>query len=277
MTIYEAVNRAKKHLERNGVPDAGIDALLLLQFVCGIDRAQYYAHPDRELPEDSGYMEKVLLRGQHVPLQQITREQYFCSLKFRVTQDVLCPRQDTETLVEEALERVRPGDRVLDLCTGSGCILISMMKLCPGIEGTGLDLSSEALKVARENAAFHSVDCRFEKSDLYEKAEGTYDMIVSNPPYIASDEIEGLMEEVRDHEPRMALDGGKDGLEFYRRILREAPEYLREGGWLLAEIGCSQARAVRSIMIDAGFTDTSVVKDLGGNDRVVLGKRGLSV
>ena len=295
MTIREAVQRARRCLEEHQVPDYETDAMLLLQAVCGIDRAMYYARSEEELEEADLYLEKVKLRSERIPLQQITGEAWFCGLCFRVSEDVLCPRQETEILVEEALKRLKPHDRFLDLCTGSGCIAISLLCLAakksghgpvPGVTGDGgisqknltgcgCDLSGKALEIAAYNAALHGVSDRLElvQSDLFSAVHGTVDMIVSNPPYIASDQIASLMEEVREHEPAMALDGGEDGLDFYRRILAGAGGYLKENGWLLVEIGYDQGDAVRSMFIDNGYGSVRVVKDLAGLDRVVLGQR----
>ena len=279
MTIGEAVQKAKKCLEAHQVPDYGIDALLLLHFVCGISRADYYARPDEELPDAERYLEAVSLRSQRIPLQQITGETYFCGLRFHVNRDVLCPRQETELLVEEALKRITPGSRFLDLCTGSGCIAVSLVCLGENLSGCGCDLSADALATASSNAALNQVTDRleFRQGDLFGalKDDGTeYDMIISNPPYIASEQIDGLMEEVRDYEPRMALDGGADGLSFYRRILEGAGDYLKDSGWLIVEIGYDQARAVRLMFEESLYESVRVVKDLAGQDRIVMGQRG---
>ncbi len=291
MTIIEAVQKAKKCLEDSNVPDCGIDALILLQSVCGIDRAGYYARGDEELPGELAqrYFEKIVLRAEHIPLQQITGEQYFCGLRFLVNEHVLCPRPETELLVEEALSHVESGSRILDLCTGSGCIAVSL--LCLGQENLShqfhgkkmadqelfvcaCDLSEAALEVARTNAELNHVSDRMEllQSDLYDKVQGKYDIIVSNPPYIASRVIASLMPEVRDHEPHMALDGGADGLDFYRRIVDKADGYLKENGWLSVEIGFDQGECVRSMFVDHGYDSVQVMKDLAGLDRVVTGR-----
>ena len=275
MTYSEAVHKAKCCLEQHEVPDPGIDALLLLQFVCGITRAHYYAVREDHLPEEEfdRYMELVRRRAGRIPLQQLTGEQQFMGLPFHVSEDVLTPRQDTEILVEEALKRVRPGAKILDLCTGSGCILISLLKLGPDLEGTGSDLSEKALDIAAGNAEMNKVKASFVQSDLFERLPGPYDMIVSNPPYIVSGVIGSLMEEVRDHEPLIALDGGTDGLDFYRRIVPESMDRLNPGGWLIVEIGYDQGDLVRSMFIDHQYEDVDVIRDLGGNDRVVLGRK----
>ena len=213
-------------------------------------------------------------------------------LEFMVNEAVLIPRQDTEILVEEALKNLHDGMRILDLCTGSGCILISLLYYSNQCSGVGIDISGEALRVARENAerlldgrkVLKEIDGQvaevfpadFLKSDLTEAAEGDFDMIVSNPPYIESKVIETLMPEVREHEPMLALDGSEDGLLFYRRIVGESRQVLKPGGMLLFEIGYNQGAAVKKLMEDAGYLEVQVVKDYAGLDRVVTGVLGIS-
>ena len=213
------------------------------------------------------------LRASHVPLQHITGVQEFMGLGFCVNEHVLVPRQDTEVLVESVLEVLKPGMEVLDMCTGSGCILISLLKLCglADVKGVGVDISEEALKVAIRNAEKLGIDAMFLHSDLFKKVDGVYDIIVSNPPYIRTTVIEELKEEVKFHDPFIALDGKEDGLYFYRRIVEESPKFLKKCGKLYFEIGHDQGEAVSKVMRDAGFTDVTVKKDLAGLDRVVFG------
>ena len=267
--------------------DAGIeekewDARLLLEYVCHTDRNDLLVHGDREVPESEKdrYFALIEERKRHVPLQHITGEQEFMGLVFKVNGHVLIPRQDTEILVEEALRHLHDGMNLLDMCTGSGCILLSLLYYSNGCSGTGVDISKEALVLARENAAQISrlaggkeeiSNCRFLQSDLFEKLEGKYDMIVSNPPYIPTEVISGLMEEVRDYEPMEALDGKEDGLFFYREISVGAYDFLKGGGYLFYEIGHDQANAVEDIMEKAGYREVTVVKDYAGLDRVVYG------
>lgn len=267
--------------------DAGIeekewDARLLLEYVCHTDRNDLLVHGDREVPESEKdrYFAVIEERKRHVPLQHITGEQEFMGLVFKVDGHVLIPRQDTEILVEEALRHLHDGMNLLDMCTGSGCILLSLLYYSNGCSGTGVDISKEALVLARENAAQISrlaggkeeiSNCRFLQSDLFEKLEGKYDMIVSNPPYIPTEVISGLMEEVRDYEPMEALDGKEDGLFFYREISVGAYDFLKGGGYLFYEIGHDQANAVEDIMEKAGYREVTVVKDYAGLDRVVYG------
>lgn len=267
--------------------DAGIeekewDARLLLEYVCHTDRNDLLVHGDREVPESEKdrYFALIEERKRHVPLQHITGEQEFMGLVFKVDGHVLIPRQDTEILVEEALRHLHDGMNLLDMCTGSGCILLSLLYYSNGCSGTGVDISKEALVLARENVAQISrfsggkeeiSNCRFLQSNLFEKLEGKYDMIVSNPPYIPTEVISGLMEEVRDYEPMEALDGKEDGLFFYREISVGAYDFLKGGGYLFYEIGHDQANAVEDIMEKAGYREVTVVKDYAGLDRVVYG------
>ena len=192
-------------------------------------------------------------------------------LEFLVDENVLIPRQDTEILVEEVLRELTDGSRILDLCTGSGCILLSLLHYSNDCVGVGSDISEEALCVARKNAERLGIRADFLCGDLFERVGGRYDFIVSNPPYIASGEIRKLMEEVRLHEPLSALDGHEDGLFFYRRIIGECPDYLVRGGSLYLEIGWDQGGAVKALMEEAGFHEVRVTKDYAGLDRVVSG------
>ncbi len=273
MTFREAIEAGERVLNLAQIADAKNDAWLLLAMVCKINRTYYYVHMDEELTiEQSKEYENLLKkRAEHVPLQYITGEQEFMGLPFKVSPAVLIPRQDTETLVEEALKVIKPGMKVLDLCTGSGCILISILKNVTGVEGLGIDISKQALIVAKENAKLNDVEVSFERSDLFEMVTDTYDVIVSNPPYIPTDVISGLMPEVAQFEPVQALDGKEDGLYFYRKIVKECRKYLTEDGKILFEIGHDQGQAVSEMLTYAGFSNVRVVKDLAGNDRVVIG------
>lgn len=273
MTYREAMKLSEEKLMKSSIADAKNDAWLLLAMACRIDHTYYYVHMDEEMDEEQYHSYEVLIdkRCERVPLQYITGEQEFMGIPFHVNSSVLIPRQDTETLVEEALKRLKPGQRVLDLCTGSGCVLISIMKNCPNIEGWGYDISKQALAVAKDNARINDVQAIFEKSDLYENVMDRFDMIVSNPPYIPTETILTLMPEVCEFEPMIALDGKEDGLYFYRKIIAGAKDYLHPGGKLLLEIGHDQGAAVSKMMHYAGFTDVQVIQDLARNDRVVYG------
>lgn len=273
MTYRETVNLGEKVLSMADIAEAKTDAWLLLEMVCKIDRSFYYLHMEEEMPEEqmSEYQIALRKRAEHVPLQYIVGETEFMGLKFKVNSSVLIPRQDTETLVEEALKVVRPGMRVLDLCTGSGCVIVSILHNVSDVEGYAVDISKQALNVAKENARLNDVPVLFEHSDLFDHVTRTFDVIVSNPPYICTDEIAKLMPEVRDFEPMEALDGKEDGLYFYRKIIGQCKQYLNPEGHLLFEIGYDQGQKVSALMREIGFHDVQVIKDLARKDRVVTG------
>ena len=278
MTYRECYEQGCRTLQAAGIEEAALDARLLLEAVFGTDRNDLLVHGEQQVaPEaEEKYLNWIRQRAEHIPLQQLTGEQGFMGLTFNVNEHVLIPRQDTEILVEEVLKELHDGMRVLDMCTGSGCILLSLLHYSNDCEGLGVDLSAEALEVAGRNVlkvltpekAEHA---HFLQSDLFEKVEGKFEIIVSNPPYIASAEVEKLMPEVRDHEPRMALDGTEDGLYFYRRIIEEAGKHLVSSGMLFFEIGYDQGQAVSELMRTEGYCEVQVVQDYAGLDRVVLG------
>ena len=273
MTFRKTLEYGEKKLNEAGILEAKNDSWLLLATACHIDHTFYYVHMDEDLEEEqwSAFENLIRKRAERIPLQYITGEQEFMGILFHVNSNVLIPRQDTETLVEEALKIVRPGMKVLDLCTGSGCILISILKNVTGVEGFGYDISKQALLVAKENAREIGVPATFERSDLFDNVTDSFDVIVSNPPYIKTADLATLMPEVAQFEPVGALDGMEDGLHFYRKIIAESIDYLNENGYLLFEIGCDQGQQVSDMMKDAGFSDVQVIKDLARNDRVVMG------
>lgn len=276
---YDGVYReGAARLGEADIEEAELDARLLLEFVCGTDRNTLLVHGERDVSEEEygRYCGLIERRAAHVPLQHLTGEQDFMGLTFLVNKDVLVPRQDTEVLVEEAMKHLHDGMRILDLCTGSGCILLSLLHYSNDCEGVGVDLSARALSVAGKNYEIQrtqrpDMKARFLEGNLFEGLEDRFDMIVSNPPYIKTDVIDTLMPEVREYEPVMALDGGTDGLAFYRRIAGDAGAYLNGVGMLFFEIGCEQAADVCKIMEAAGFREVEVVKDFAGLDRVVYG------
>lgn len=275
MTLEETLSYGRRQLQEAGIADAALDAWYLLEYIGKYDKSYYYLHGREEIDEEvlQNYQVLVKKRAERVPLQYITGVQMFMGLEFKVNPYVLIPRQDTETLVETALAVCKPGMRVLDLCTGSGCILISLLHLCEGLVGVGSDISKQALLVARENAKANDVDAEWVRSDLFSNLSGTFDAIVSNPPYIPSRVIDTLMPEVRDFEPVEALDGHEDGLFFYDRILQECHGFLNPGGYLMLEIGYDQGEAVSERMRQVGLLDVRVIRDLCGNNRVVCGRK----
>ncbi len=276
----ELYRAGKKILEQADIGEAALDARLLLESVCRTNRNDLLVHGDREVePEkEKKYLAFIEKRASHMPLQYITGVQEFMGLEFTVNEKVLIPRQDTEILVEEVLRDLHDGSRILDMCTGSGCILISLLHYSNDCQGTGADISGDALCVARENAARilagkkDDTVARFVESDLFERVEGRFDILVSNPPYIRSAVIPELAEEVRGNEPILALDGAEDGLLFYRRIIKQGKEHLCGGGRLFFEIGYDQGVAVKGMMEEAGYADVRIVKDFSGLDRVVYGR-----
>ena len=248
MTYREFYEYGKLKLTSAGIEEAALDARLLLEYICHSDRNELLAHADRERSaiEEEFYKSVIEKRASRIPLQHITGEQEFMGLPFRVNEHTLIPRQDTEILVEEAMRHLGDDMRILDLCTGSGCILLSLLKYSNECEGVGIDISGEALKIAGENAQRLQISATFLEGDLFSPldhyvsertTDQLFDMIVSNPPYIKTAVIDTLMPEVREHEPRGALDGREDGLHFYRRIVAKAPAHMRKGAYLLFEIG----------------------------------------
>lgn len=274
MIYQEAMKWGSTVLEQAGVSEAKLDAWLLMETVCKINRTFYYSHLEEAmtLEQQSEYEIAIRKRAERIPLQYITGEQEFMGLNFKVNSNVLIPRQDTETLVEEALKICQPGMKVLDLGTGSGCIVISLMKNAHGMTATGSDISKQALLVAKENARLHEVEIDWVRSNLYENISGRFDLIVSNPPYIAQADILELMPEVRDFEPVGALDGGADGLDFYRQIIAKGKDYLNKDGYLYLEIGYDQGPAVTNMMCAAGYREVAVIRDLAHKERVVKGR-----
>lgn len=274
MTLEAAYRYGVKQLEQAGIENAEGDSWYLLEYVLKTDRSGYYLHKREPMQQEKFTLYEALLqkRAKHIPLQHLTGEQEFMGLPFYVNSQVLIPRQDTEILVERVLEIMKPGKRILDICTGSGCIIISLYCFSEAVQAVGADISSAALETAKKNAARNNAEVSFIESDLFSNIQDKFDVIVSNPPYIPSAEIEKLMPEVRDYEPRNALDGKGDGLEFYRRLVKESPQYLNPEGWLCLEIGYNQGESVCSLMKSQGFGKILVKKDLAGLDRVVTGQ-----
>jgi len=274
MTARELLSWGEGRLSEAFIDEAKLDAWYLLEYSLPTDRVSFLLNGNQAVTEEQKERYKILIekRANHIPLQHLTGVQDFMGFTFKVNENVLIPRQDTEILVEEVLKTAK-GKKVMDMCTGSGCIIISLRKLGELESATAVDISSKALEVARENAALLDANVTFIESDLFSKVEEKFDIIVSNPPYIESAEVDKLMPEVREHEPRLALDGTEDGLFFYRKIIEEAENYLTEYGELFFEIGYNQGEAVSELLKAAGYHDVKVIKDLPGLDRVVTGKK----
>lgn len=261
--------------------EAQLDARLLLEHVCGTNLQTLLLQGDRPVPDEKAalYRELLARRKDREPLAYIVGKWDFMGLTFTVNENVLIPEQDTENLIEEIMRERCDGERILDLCTGSGCILLSLLKYSNNSVGVGTDLSGKALETAEKNARDLGLCDRaqWRCGDLFE-AVGPgekFDRIVSNPPYIRSGTIDTLAPEVRLHEPKMALDGGEDGLGFYKRIIPKAADHLVIGGALYLEIGYDQAQAVSALMREAGYYEVRTVKDYGGNDRIVCGIKSI--
>ena len=273
MKLVEVLKAGEDCLVNAGIADGRLDAWYLMEHVFNIDRVSYLMKQQVEADSKlvAKYQDLIELRKEHIPLQHIVGVQEFMGLEFDVNEHVLIPRQDTECLVERVMKYSKDAT-VLDVCTGSGCIIISLEKLGRIQHATAVDISPEALAVARNNANKLGAKVKFLESDLFSQIHEKYDIIVSNPPYIPSKVVDTLMEEVRDHEPRIALDGKEDGLYFYRELIQQAPDYLNAEGMLFFEIGHDQGNVVKELMQERGFVDVMVEKDLAGLDRVVYGK-----
>lgn len=289
----EILRWGEKQLQEAGIADWKTDAWLLYEEATAIDRARFFLQNREMMPQEEidKYSDMIERRCQRIPLQYITGIQEFMGMKFVVDENVLIPRFDTEVLVLETEKHLDGRNRVLDMCTGSGCIAISLKKRNEWLQVTAVDYSEQALNIARQNSRLLNGDIDFYCSDLFEMFKQTeknkqtenfqqtenfeqiekFDIIVSNPPYIPSNVIESLEDEVKCHEPRMALDGTEDGLEFYRRITKDSKAFLADNGMLFYEIGHDQGEAVSAVMKAEGFCDIHVIKDLAGLDRVVYG------
>lgn len=271
ITCREALGQAVKSLTAASVPEAEVDAWYLFEHVTGMNRADYFLNAEEPMREEwQQELTRLLqLRSERIPLQYITGSQEFMGYSFLVSPATLIPRQDTEVLVEQ-VSRVAEGKKVLDLCTGTGCILLSLAKMCRLSRAVGTDISAEAVETAKKNAERLQAGAEFFCGDLFEAVpKDRFDIIVSNPPYIPSAVIDTLMPEVREHEPMSALDGDVDGLKFYREICKNASKYLNRQGQIFFEIGCEQAADVSALLEEAGFENIRVIKDLAGLDRVV--------
>lgn len=281
LTLAGVVRSAAAHLAECGVENAEYDSFALMSAVNGMDRTYYLVHGRDPVKQEEyeRFAEYVRRRCGREPLQHILGKAYFFGHEFKVNSNVLVPRPDTEILVEEALKVIENGSVVLDMCTGSGCIILTLALEKHLKRGIGVDISEKALKVAEQNCkSLLAENVDFVLGDLFENVEECFkagekaDVIVSNPPYIPTAVINGLSDEVRLHDPMLALDGHDDGLHFYRKITSQAAAYLKSGGYLLYEIGHDQSEQVEKLMNEAGFEEVSTVKDLAGLDRVVKGR-----
>lgn len=274
MTYGEILSYGKEYLESSNITDFESDAWLLFSYCVNMNRTKYIMKMKDEAPDCIRQVYEALLskRCEGVPVQYLLGTQSFFGYDFFVNRNVLIPRADTEVLVSEALKLSKENAKVLDLCTGSGCIAVSLKSERRDLRVSASDISEEALGIARLNADYNNADIDFYEGDLFEAINERYDVIVSNPPYIETEEIECLETNVRDFEPRKALDGGATGLDFYEKIFKEAGEYLSEHGVIAVEIGCNQALSVSDIAGRNGFENIRVVKDLSGLDRVVTAR-----
>jgi release factor glutamine methyltransferase len=286
VTVLDVIQRSSDFLGRRGVDSPRLQAELLLAHVLGLPRMRLYLDFERVVPSPQleAVRELVRRRGDREPLQHLTGSTSFCGWEMAVTRDVLIPRPETEQLAERAVAFLRPRGEapaaVLDLGTGSGCLAIVIAAQCPAAVVDAVDLSAPALAVARANAARHGVDgrIRFHQGDGFQglpaEPPAAFDLIVSNPPYIPTGDLAGLQPEVRDHDPRLALDGGADGLDFYRRLAVEAPARLRAGGRLMVEFGDGQEAALGPLFTAAGWTVEAVLPDDSGRARILIARRG---
>lgn len=294
MTLENCLRQGINTLQSNNVSDADFDAFALLEYVTGVSKSDFFFKKSDEISDScyERYIELIERRSKRVPLQHITNRQNFFGYDFYVDSNVLIPRQDTEVLIEKILEVIEANFNVeissdisiLDMCTGSGCIAITiykeLIKRGFNIDATAVDLSKDALAVTENNVenlvgikalnnTFHIIE-----SDMFSNINNnrSYDIIVSNPPYIPTRDIEKLEPEVRDYDPIMALDGDTDGLRFYRRIIEESSNYLNNNGFIAFEIGYNQGDDVKSLLEEKGYKDIHIYKDLGGLDRVIIGR-----
>jgi release factor glutamine methyltransferase len=269
-TLEEALKNAKLYLKQLNIVESEVDAWQLMSYSFKISRSEYYMNLNKELSKEEyeTFMGFIRMRGKHIPLQYITGEQEFMGLTFKVSSDVLIPRFDTEILVDEILKVSKDKD-ILDLCTGSGCIILSLSKLGNIKSGVGVDISEKALNIAKINGKKLDSQVTFILSDMFSNVSGKYDIIVSNPPYIPTKDITDLMDEVKIHEPFIALDGKEDGLYFYKKIIEDLPKFLNQNGEVYLEIGYDQGEQVSELLREKNFTNIKVIKDLAKLDRVV--------
>jgi len=274
-TVLKVLTWTKEFLAQKGVENARLESEWMLCAVLGLDRVGLYVNFDKPLTEAelSGYRGMVTRRSKREPLQYILGSQEFMGLEFEVSPAVLIPRHDTEVLVAEAAARGGEHCRILDIGVGSGCVSVALAKALPTATILGVDSSPQTLVLAQKNADKQGVTVSLFEGSLFEPFHGQrFDLIVSNPPYIPTDDLTALQPEVRDYEPLQALDGGADGLDFYRLIVPAASDYLNPGGWLLFEVGVGQAEAVLGLLDKTDFGELFTAKDPNGIERVVGGR-----
>lgn len=276
-TISELLNFGKKYLSSENIDTAVLDAQLLLMYVLNLSRVQILAHKELKIDYDkqSQYINLLKQRANRKPIQYIIGKKEFMSLEFEVNDKTLIPRNDTEILVETILNNYNI-EYIMDMGTGTGCIAISLLYYNKNMKAVVVDINEEILNLARINAIKHRVQDRIEfiKSDLFESVPNyKFDAIVSNPPYIPSDEIVNLMADVKDYEPKSALDGGYDGLDFYRKITSKAMHFIKENGFIFYEIGYNQTQEVSQIMIENGLENIKIINDLASLPRVIVGNK----
>lgn len=278
MKLRECIQYGQDILQSAGIDTYESDVRVLAMYAFGIDYTGLLMKAYDDMPDSKVCLfdECIEKRREHYPCQYITGVQEFMGYSFCTSENVLIPRPETELLVEKAVDITSSADKVkmLDVCCGSGCIGISyaLERKRIGYKDdsiTLLDISDFAIKLSEKNSSLNNIKCNIVKSDLFENIEGIYDIIVSNPPYIKSEDISELMDDVRIYEPELALDGGLDGLEFYKRIIVEAGDYLVHGGYLLFEIGHNQFEDIRGLLVDAGYKDIQLTKDYAGLDRII--------
>lgn len=293
MKIYEIIKTAEDKLRKAGIEEAVSDTWILFEEIFKMNRSTYIIRKMEEFPNNEENNSLIRLFNKYIkercskkPVQYIIGKWNFMGLDFEVNENVLIPRFDTECLVEKTIETIseirKEGHnskdldiKILDMCTGSGCIAISIKKFSENVGLTAVDISQKALDVAKKNAILHDVDIDFILSDMFNHIDNNlkFDILISNPPYIKTQDIKSLMPEVKSFEPLMALDGDTNGLKFYKILVDKGSHYIRNGGYILFEIGCEQGQEVKKMLEDSGYTQIKIIKDLAGLDRVVKAKR----
>ena len=277
MTVKEALETAGNKLKENNIDNHISEARYLLKYLLDKDDVFFITNLNYELKDEEikEYEKLINKRRSHVPFSYITGIKEFMGLDFHVDKDTLIPRPETEIIVEYMIENFKDITMdILEIGVGSGCISISIAKYLENVNILGVDINEQAIITANKNIKEHNVQDRvkFKRSDIYENVEGKFDIIISNPPYIRKDIIDTLEDDVKKYEPILALDGGEDGLYFYREIIKNASKYLNQGGRIIFEIGHDQGEEVKELLLQNNFTDIETIKDLAGFDRTVVGR-----